>query len=194
MKLFNFLLLAAFAFICPASAPGENYILSKDYEVTIHGTSNHDDWDETVGKVTGTGVMNFNTDGSFDLDALQIKINVNSIKSKNPIMDNKTYSALKADANPEIIFTLNTPLKSIKASLTGTFITAKGKLTIAGVNKSVIMQVKVSVLEKNKLLFQGSQIIKETDYGISPPSALFGALKTGDDITLNFKTYFVVNN
>jgi len=29
--------------------------------------------------------------------------------------------------------------------------------------------------------------IKMTDYGIKPPTALFGRLKTGDDVKVNFE-------
>jgi hypothetical protein len=38
------------------------------------------------------------------------------------------------------------------------------------------------------------QHVKMTDYDIIPPSALFGLLKTGDVITINFKTTFLADN
>ena len=31
-----------------------------------------------------------------------------------------------------------------------------------------------------------------TDYGVDPPTAMFGMLKTGDAITINFETTFSI--
>ncbi|MEO6902745.1 MAG: YceI family protein [Bacteroidia bacterium] len=170
---------------------GDNYVLDKNYKVTIHGTSNHDDWDETVGKVTGNGIVSTNKDESFDLNELNIKMDVYSITSKSSIMNNKTYSALKADTYANIIFELTSPLKSVKAASAGSLVSAKGSLSIAGVKKLISVQVKVFMPKPGTLVFEGVQSIKMTDFGISPPTALFGMLTTGDVITLHFKTSFV---
>jgi hypothetical protein len=56
------------------------------------------------------------------------------------------------------------------------------------------MQVKVFMPSTGQLAFEGSQTIKMTDYGITPPTALFGTLKTGDEITITFKTNFTSTN
>jgi polyisoprenoid-binding protein YceI len=168
----------------------DNYTLAKDYSVTIHGTSNHDDWDETVETVTGSSAVIINKDGSFDLNEVHLKMEVKSIKSKSSIMNSKTYTALKANEDPEITFTLSAPVKAIKASAVGTMVSAGGTLNIGGVSKQVVMQVKVRMQTNEKLEFEGSHAIKMSDYGIKAPTALLGMLKTGDGITLNFKTNF----
>jgi polyisoprenoid-binding protein YceI len=194
MKSFKRIILVAIAAtgISATNLIDNRYILSKDYKVTILGTSNLHDWNETVETVSGDGLVTWNDDGSFNLDAINLKMDVHSIKSDmGSIMNNNTYKALKADKNPEIIFTLTTAVKSIKAGASTTGVTAKGTLTIGGVTKPVDMNVKVSIQDHALLSFKGSQIIKMTDYGISPPTALFGTLKTGDDITINFKTNFI---
>jgi len=179
----------AFAFIKAANPLQSTYTVSKEHTVTIHGTSNLHSWDETVQNVSGSGTVKWNDDGSFDLDAITIKMEVNSIKSDmGSAMNNNTYKALKADANPEITFVLSSPIRSIPAKAYETVFSAKGNLTIAGVTRQIEMQVKVYMPVKGQLVFDGSQTIKMTDYGISPPVALFGTLKTGNEITLNFKT------
>jgi polyisoprenoid-binding protein YceI len=176
--------------ICATNPVIDKYLLSKDYTVTILGTSNLHNWNETVGIVSGDGSVTWNADGSFDLDAINLKMQVNSIKSDmGSMMNNNTYKALKADNNPEIIFTLTEPIKSIKEG-SGTTISAKGTLTIAGKAQPITMAVKVSIQNHNLLSFVGSQTIKMTDYGISPPTALLGTLRTGNEITINFKTAF----
>jgi polyisoprenoid-binding protein YceI len=166
------------------------YVLSKDYTVTIFGTSNLHNWNETVGIVTGDCNLSLNADGSFNLEKLYLDMNVNSIKStEGGVMNRNTYKALKSDTHPDIIFSIETP---IKAGSPETTISAQGFLSIAGVTKPITMQVKVSMQMQGNLTFEGSQTIKMTDYGITPPTALFGTLKTGDEITINFKTKFIL--
>ncbi|HTA26291.1 MAG TPA: YceI family protein, partial [Bacteroidia bacterium] len=75
-----------------------------------------------------------------------------------------------------------------------TTISAKGTLTIAGVTKPIDMLIKVSAPNQGYLTFEGSQTIKMTDYGITPPTALLGTMKTGNEITINFKTVFTITS
>jgi len=168
------------------------YTLSKGYTVGIHGTSNLHDWDETVGTVTGDGVITWNSDGSFDISAINITMVVNSIKStEGSMMDKNTYKALKADSNPDITLALVSPVKSIS---TGHAVTAKINLTIAGVTRSVNIPVTASGQKNGSVTLEGSSTIKMTDFGVKPPVALLGTLKTGDDITIHFKTIFAAGN
>jgi len=172
-----------------------NYTLSKGYVVTINGTSNLHDWNETVGTVTGSSNVTWNTDGSLDLTSIKLEMNVASIKStEGSTMDNNTYKALKGDADPEITIVLTAPIKSIQVKAGTATISAPCNFTIAGVTKPVKMSVKVTSQGQAKLEFDGEQTIEMTDYGISPPTALFGALKTGNEIKINFKTSFAVTN
>ncbi|CAN5460316.1 MAG: YceI family protein [Bacteroidia bacterium] len=191
MKVVRFFVIVLLISMGMGFSSGDNYVLDKNYTVTIHGTSNHDDWDETVGKVTGSGSVNANSDESIDLNSLHIIMEVNSITSKSPVMTSKTVTALKGDIYPDINFTLAYPLKSIKAVTGGSSIYAKGTLFIAGVTKSVILLVKVTIPKSGTLLVEGSLAVRMTDYGITPPTALFGMMTTGDMVTIHFKTNFV---
>ncbi|MEP1791697.1 YceI family protein, partial [Reichenbachiella sp.] len=60
----------------------------------------------------------------------------------------------------------------------------KGELLIAG--KSNEIPVRLTINNTSKLSVSGSIKIKMTDYGITPPTAVFGTIKTGDDITIQF--------
>ena len=168
------------------------YTLSKGYSVGIHGTSNLHDWDEKVLTVTGDGTVDWNGDASFDLNALNIKMDVHSIKStEGSMMDKNTYKALKADDHPQITFALTAPVKAVPV---GTHtIAAKVNLSIAGVTKAIDMSVTSVSAAHGNIQFEGSKAIKMTDYGIKPPVALFGTMRTGDEITIHFKGVFVVN-
>jgi len=191
-----FFLIAAAFILVSGTIPVKNiYTISKGYTVSIHGTSNLHDWDETVEAVNGESTVNWNGDGSFDLEAIHLKMSVHSIKSDmGVIMNNNTYKALKADANPEIIFSLRDAIRSIQVQPNENAFPAKGDLTIAGVTRPVQLQVKVLAQGREKLLFEGLQTIKMTDYGVDPPTALFGTLKTGNEISIRFKTSFTIKN
>ena len=180
--------------VSATTLPKVSYTLSKDYTVTINGTSNLHDWDEKVTTVTGSGSVEWKSDGSFDLSTADIKMEVHSIKSsEGSMMNNNTYKALKADNNPEITFTLSSPVVSVPAGAARA-VTAKINLTIAGVTKAIEMQVTATSQANGSITFEGSKTIKMTDFGVTPPVALLGTLKTGNEITIHFKTVFVKNS
>jgi polyisoprenoid-binding protein YceI len=191
----NSILLLAFP-LCTLIAAGDHahddYTLSGEYTVTINGTSNLRDWKENVGRVTGEMTAVLNPDSSIDLTSISIKMAVLSIKSDmGRVMDNKTYEALKATAYPEILFTLSTPLKLSQVSDGQQPVPVKGNLFLAGISRPVVMQVTTLAVDQGKWRLEGSEKIRMTDYGVKPPSALFGTMKAAPDITIYFKTNFI---
>src|SRR3984885_10746220 len=195
MKKCILLVLIAFTLISAGLPVQNTYFLSKNYRVTIHGTSNIRDWKDSVGTVTGDMVAVPDQDGTVDVQAIHIRMEVRSIKSDmGSGMDNKTYTALKADANPEITFLLNTPVKLTQVDPGGHALSIKGSLTLAGVSRPVIMQVSSFTLGQGKLRFEGSQEINMTDYGVKPPTALFGTIRARPEISIQFKTNFLQIN
>jgi polyisoprenoid-binding protein YceI len=186
-SLFPLLLLAA------ARIPARNtYLLSGDYTVTINGASNLRDWKENVSKVSGAMEADIDPDGAIVLTSIRITMEVLSIKSDmGRVMDNKTYKALKADAHPEILFTLNAPLTLSPVKDCANPIPVEGHLSLAGVSRPVIMQVRTCSISQGKLEFEGYENLKMTDFGVKPPSALFGTMRASPDITIHFKTNFI---
>ena len=170
----------------------DTYILTSDYAVTINGTSSLRNWQEKVGLVTGDMTAVVNDDGSVQLNAIRISMNVLSITSDmGRVMEKKTYEALKASAYPEILFTFNTPMRLTQVRDCQTTIPVRGVLALAGISKPMIMLVKTFEISQGVLQFEGSQTIKMTDYGVRPPTALFGTMRSGPDITIHFKTNFL---
>ena len=167
------------------------YTLANDHSFTIRGGSNLHQWSEIAGKVEGVSNITWNKQGTWDLNSLNLQVDVRSIKSsEGSIMDGKTYKALKADQNPNIIFKLTSPLHSIQPAAGGSLVKATGNLTIAGVTRSIDIQATVTANKTGRLTFVGSHQVKLTDYGIKPPTALFGVIKVYDDVTIDFKTSF----
>lgn len=191
MKNSIFFLFLAFTLVSAGLPVNNTYILTKEYKVTIHGTSNLRNWKDSVGSVTGDMIVDLKEDGRLDFQAIHIKMKVGSIKSDmGQRMDSKTYKALKGDTYPEITFQLDNPVTLIQISTNDAPLLVNGYLTLAGICRPVIMKVTSLKYWQGKLQFEGSQQIKMTDYGVKPPTAFLGAVKAGPDITINFKTNF----
>ncbi len=192
MKIFKILsvLIVMFATI---GLKGQNqYVLAGDHKITIEGSSNVHDWEEVAEIATGDGTVLWNPDASFNIQKLFLKVSVKSIKSdKGSIMDDKTFDALKGEEHPYITFKM-VSIKSLTKSATGYTIKVNGELTIAGVTKNVDINGTVAVKEKGKLYIETSKAIKMTDFGIEPPTAMMGAMKVGDDITIKFKLNYIM--
>jgi polyisoprenoid-binding protein YceI len=145
-----------------------------------------------VGQVSGAMEAQVNPDGTIDLSSIRIDMVVLSIKSDmGKVMDNKTYEALKADMHPEILFTLGAPLKLTQVRDCGTAIPVKGNLQLAGVCKPVVMEVTTIQISHGIVQFEGCEHLKMTDFGVRPPTALFGTMRASPDITIHFKTNFI---
>ncbi|PHN07323.1 YceI family protein [Flavilitoribacter nigricans] len=156
-------------------------------EIIISGTSSLHDWTSKTDKLTASGDLTVENGTLVDIPSLKVNIPVTSITSeKGRIMDNKTYKALMSDDHPYITFKLE-DLQSIDTNGTEITLTAKGQLTIAGKTKTIQLKAKAKADGKGGFQFSGSKALKMTDFGIDPPTALLGTLKTGDDITVAFK-------
>ncbi len=151
------------------------------------------DWVETVGDVTGALTAVQLAGGGADFTAIRITMMVRSIKSDmGKTMDNKTYKALKADADPQITFLLGAPVTILPEKLKQGSIALAGQLTLAGMTKAATLFVTRCILTADSMQLEGVEHIKMTDFNIKPPSALFGTLKAGADITISFKTTFII--
>ena len=52
------------------------------------------------------------------------------------------------------------------------------------------MNVDYTVNSDGNILFKGSLPVKMTAYEITPPKAMMGTIKTGDDIVISFEVTF----
>ena len=155
-------------------------VVAQKYEVDpsqssilILGTSSLHDWESEVKNYKVTLIT-----GSEN--SLNVNIVSESIKSGKGIMDDKTYEALQSKKFPHIIFT------STNVLLDGNQITAKGILNLAGANNEITIQSDL-VRQGDILKVTGEKKLKMTDFQIEPPTAMFGSLVTGDEVTIQFE-------
>jgi polyisoprenoid-binding protein YceI len=121
------------------------------------------------------------------LKKVHVKVPVKSIKCGHGGMDDNVYKALKADDSPEISYILAT-FEAVPGEAKDSFMLhTVGSLTIAGKENKVSMDVAATRLPDGTVKATGMVPIKMTDFGIKPPTAIFGRLKTGDDVKVNFE-------
>ncbi len=136
-------------------------------------------------KVSWRGTFNF-TDGVLrELSDVKVNIPVDGIIStKGRIMDGKTHTALKGEEHPNITFTMTTA--TITNNGTKSTVATKGRLAVAGITRTINMEVLLTPLSDGQYQITGAYPMKMTDFGVDPPTALLGSLTTGDDVTIKF--------
>jgi polyisoprenoid-binding protein YceI len=61
-----------------------------------------------------------------------------------------------------------------------------GKLTVAGKEKTIDLEVAVQKMENKIVGVHGKKTLLMTDYGIEPPTFMLGILKTGNEVSIEF--------
>jgi hypothetical protein len=114
------------------------------------------------------------------LQAFDIVVKAGTLTSPKEGLDKNMWKALKTSAHPDIVFRL-TRLEGQPRALR-----AAGLLKIAGVEKEVVFDVKAAA-NASTVTVIGDVPLLMTDYGITPPKAMLGMLKTDPKITVTFE-------
>ena len=99
------------------------------------------------------------------------------------------HKALKVEQFPDITFRLTR--FDAKAGDNDTPARAIGMLKIAGVEREVAL-VLTTRRAGTGLTVQGSVDLLMTDYGVTPPKAMLGMLKTDPKVTITFETVLAI--
>ncbi len=150
----------------------------------ISGTSSLHDWDMVSETANGKLLATQESGKIIEINSLTVEMPAESIKSGKNGMDKNAYKALKTTQFKTVKFDLKSASKNTDGSwnFTGTF-------SIAGVNKFVTLKIKETTVG-GQTIFDGTYAFKLTDYKISPPTALMGTIKTGDDVKISFTLRF----
>jgi hypothetical protein len=163
-------------------------LLPDQSEITIKGTSNLHDWEESVESFKVNLDLKFLENELKGIDHVHVTLMSNSIVSDNSIMTNKTHNALNVKKYPQIEFKLVSVdnLSSGNGKFSGTLV---GDVTLAGVTKRISLAFS-GIHSGNKISIKGSKDLNMNDFKISPPTAMLGTLKTGEEVTISFQLNF----
>jgi polyisoprenoid-binding protein YceI len=165
--------------------------------VKIDGTSTIHDWTVETKLIGGKMELepSFNLDPAQtaptavkELPRVDVIVPVRSLKSGKADMDAVMYTALKMEQHPSITFKLTDMLPRAGAPGAPLAFTTKGDLTVAGVTKSVFMQVSMDRVDQNRVKVTGTTAVKMSDFGVAvrPPKLALGLISVGDDVKITF--------
>jgi hypothetical protein len=164
--------------------------------VTIAGTSNihnYSAWTDTV-RVTRVKLAAPMAPAAFwddivkpgVLESFDVSIPAATLTSPKAGLDKNMHKALKVDTHPDITFRLARLERGASGALM-----AVGTLCIAGVEREVVLALKTERRDAT-LVVKGELPLLMTDYGIKPPTAMLGMLKTDPKVTVTFETVLAV--
>ena len=176
--------LIAVLLVVPTSAQTTNYVIAPESSIHVDGTSNQTpEW--TVYATEIHGMVTLDEEGS--IDSVRLVVPSKMMKSKkSPIMDRGMYSALKANDYPEVVYELASVSDMTMADDSTFSLTTTGNLTIATETKEITVPVEGVSKENGIIHFSGTHALLMTEYGLKPPSLMFGAYRTGDELVVNF--------
>lgn len=163
----------------PGSAP----------EVVVTGTSTLHDWKATCSGVAGVPETLNIADQT--IKKFEFKVPVDSMDGgRGATMNNKIRTAFNAAEHPFINFRQTEPAVLSGTPESGKFdFTSKGILSLAGKEKSITVSGKGTVKD-GFMTLTASKELKMTDFEMEPPSAMFGQIKTNDDIVVHFAFHY----
>ena len=187
MKKLALLLLNLILFIGIISAQ-ELQVVKPIQNCLIKGTSTMHDWELNISQINGK-IEVTKTDGKIpQINNLMITIPVVGLKSSKSTMTEKTYELLKKDKYPIIklesnSITLNPAGSDYRATVQAT-------ITVAGQSRNKTIASIVKLHPDGKVTTTGSFTLLLTEFGLEPPKMFLGALKTGDQVTIQYEIHF----
>jgi len=166
-------------------------VVGGDSKLWIEGGSNLHDWSCKANSIDAAievdeAFLNSATPSPTLLRKVQVKVPVRNLKCGHGGMDNNLYKALKADDSPNIGYILAT-FDVVPGTTSDSFtVRTVGALTVAGTEKTVSMDVTASRLADGSVRAEGALPLLMTDFGVKPPRALLGTLRTDNKITVKF--------
>lgn len=156
----------------------------KTFNMTLFGTTNVHNFDSKVTIASGEIVIN----SEKKVQSFSIEMPVKGIKSKEKLMDTKTYEAFDAEKYPKISFK-STEINSVKVDGNNVSVSVTGNMSMAGVTRKVTLTSAGKLLKPGVYEFSGTIPVKMTDYKMKPPTALV-VMKVGDDVKLKYTVTF----
>ncbi len=161
---------------------------AKDNDIKLSGTSTFHNWAMNAQTFTSEVRFGFNPGNSSQITAVKslvFSLETKALKSGENGLDKNAYKALKTDQYNTISYKLTTA-KVVSKAGNKYLVKTQGYLTIAGVAKLVKIDVYCVVNSDGSITCTGSDKLNMSDYNVKPPSFMFGAMKTGNAIVLDF--------
>jgi polyisoprenoid-binding protein YceI len=168
--------------LSPATLAGPTTVVTfgADSKLWIEGDSTLHRYHSTARSWQLNATMAPDQSGFTRLEAV---VPVKELKSGDGGLDKNMYATLKADQFPSIRFTLSRG--KLKGAGPNVQADAEGRLTIAGVDRPVTLHAE-GTLTGTTLHLTGVKELKMSEFGITPPVMMMGAITCSDAIEVHY--------
>jgi len=182
-------LMASLVLLSAASMEAQTALtVQPESRVTLHGRSNVNSWS----CATSTFQTRFDVDSGARVEGLEprskfvrltVTLPVRSLDCGKRRMNEDMFRALKADSFPEIRYVLTSyEADEQLPTADSVSVNSVGELTVAGRTRRVEIQVNGTRNDAGGLRGNGGVKLLMTDFGIKPPTAFFGAIRTKNSL------------
>jgi polyisoprenoid-binding protein YceI len=185
--------LLALAILVPASGAwtvaNEQLVLQPESRLWIDGTSTIRSFTckaaevNAVVEVNGANVIPSLLTGEKGVKAVQVTVPAEKMDCGNGKMNDHMRNALKVAENPTITFSLTN--YDVAKNADGIAGTINGTLDLGGVKKPISFQTTGAPVG-GMLHVNGVYELRMTDYGLKPPTLMFGRIKVGETVKVGF--------
>lgn len=179
------------------SAPVDSihFTVLPESKVTLKGRSNVNSFTCSNSQLDGTILIAYDaTKSEMTNGNANLQMKIADFNCGNALMENDMQKALGASSNPQITFAASSGeiVDTLRSGYSGTYykIEVNGELTLAGTTKPIKVLFTGRKLRDHYRL-DGTKSIDMTDFGVKPPSAMFGMIKAKKTIYLQFDLYLV---
>jgi polyisoprenoid-binding protein YceI len=176
-----------------AAAQGLQLTIRPDSKLVLDGSSNVHDWACKSSAFLATVEVDAGfqtqplTQMAKPISKVEVSIPVKTLKCGHGKMDENMYKALKAEQYPDIRYTLATYEVDRDSATADSFVAkTTGQLTVSGQTITVAIPIKVQRTVTGAARGEGKVDMLMTDFGIKPPVALLGTLRTKNKISISF--------
>jgi len=159
-----------------AALAQDAYTLSSESKLTVDGTSTVHSWTVSANKMEGKLRVQEATPTAINFEVAVADI----MSERGATMDKKMHAALKKEEHPKVSFALE------QLKTTSTLV---GMLTIAGTEKNVEIDAEITS-DGGVMKIKGEKKIVLQDFGMEPPTAMFGQIIVGDEVIVKFDLVF----
>jgi polyisoprenoid-binding protein YceI len=185
--------LFALALIIPVSGAwtvaNEMLVLQPQSRLWIDGTSSVKSFTCKAGTVnavveaTGPNAIPALFAGEKGVKAVRVTVPAAQLECGNGTMNDHMRKAIKLSEHSSIDFKLAS--YDVATNAGGIAGTMTGTLSLGGVEKTITMKAEGKT-EDGMLHVTGAYPLKMTEYGLKPPTLMFGRIKVGETVTVKF--------
>lgn len=161
-----------------------NSVIMDGSKLKINGTSNVTDfeciYDEKIEQDTLSHYVEFE-DTFVAVGGDELRLEIDSFDCGKRGINRDFRKVLRSSEYPNIDIRLEKVYRE-----EGKPVEADVAITLAGTTNQYRVRLHQVALEKSSATVGGSQIINMTDFGIEPPTALFGLIKVDNTLQINF--------